>query len=65
MIDITKDEFWESKYEEVSKTEKEKSKVKEFIIKHKLFTSLLISLGVLMTINTVLIYNFFKILSKL
>lgn len=65
MIDITKDEFWDNKYEEVSKTEKERSKIKNFILKHKILTSLLISLGILMTVNTVLIYNFFRILSKL
>ena len=33
MVDITKDEFWDSKYEEKSKTE---SKAKQFIIKHKI-----------------------------
>ena len=35
MIDITKEEFWDNKYEEVYKKEKEKSKVKEFILKNK------------------------------
>lgn len=65
MVDITKDEFWDSKYEEVTKTEKKNNRVKDFIIKHKIITTLLISLGILMTINTILIYNFFRILIKL
>lgn len=62
MIDITKEEFWDNKYEETSKIEKKESKVKQFIINHKIVTTLLISLGLLITINTILIYNFFKIL---
>ena len=65
MIDITKEEFWDSKYEEVSKAKKEQSRIKDFILKNKFFTTLVISLGVLMTVNTVLIYNFFKVLSEL
>ncbi len=65
MIDITKEEFWDSKYEEVSKTKKEQSRIKDFILRNKFFTTLVISLGILMTVNTVLIYNFFKILIKL
>ena len=65
MIDITKDEFWENRYEEVSKRENQKSKIKEFVLKHKTFTILLISLGILMVANTILIYNFFRILTNL
>lgn len=63
MIDITKEEFWDNKYEEVSK--KEENKIKQFIINHKIVTTLLINLGLLMAINTVLIYNFFKILETI
>ena len=55
MVDITKDEFWDSKFKEKSKTE---SKAKQFIIKHKIVTALLISLSILVAINTILIYNF-------
>lgn len=62
MVDITKDEFWDSKYEEKSKTE---SKAKQFIIKHKIITALLISLSILVAINTILIYNFFRILGSI
>lgn len=62
MVDITKEEFWDNKYEEVSKKKKENSKMREFILKNKIIIGLFISFGILMTINTVLIYNFFKIL---
>jgi len=65
MVDITKEEFWDNKYEEVSKKEKEKSKVKEFILKNKIIVTLLISFGILMAINTILIYNFFKVLTNM
>jgi len=65
MVDITKEEFWENRYEQVSKKEKEENKVKDFISKHKIIVTLLISFGLLMTVNTVLIYNFFKILTNI
>ena len=65
MIDITKEEFWENKYEEVNKEKQKNSKIREFVLKHKIITTLLISLGILMAINTILIYNFFKILSNM
>lgn len=65
MIDITKEEFWDNKYEEVSKTEKRNNRVSEFITKHKVITVLLVSLGLLITANTILIYNFFKILETI
>ena len=65
MIDITKDEFWDDKYEEVTKKEKKENKVKEFIITHKLITILLILLGIFMIANTILIYNFFKMLETI
>ena len=64
MIDITKDEFWENSYREVEKKEKKNSKLLNTIKNHKIITVLLISFGILMTINTVLIYNFFKILKS-
>lgn len=65
MIDITKDEFWDDKYEEVTKLKKKENKVKEFITKHKLITALLILLGIFMIANTILIYNFFRILMEI
>ena len=65
MIDITKDEFWETSYGEVEKKEKKNSKLLNTIKKHKIVTVLLISFGILMAINTVLIYNFFRILTNI
>lgn len=65
MVDITKEEFWDNRYEEVSKKEKEGSKVKEFISKNKVIVALLVSFGILMAINTILIYNFFKVLTDM
>ena len=65
MIDITKDEFWDNNYQEVEKKEVKNNKLLNLIKKHKFITVLLISLGILMTINIVLIYNFFKILMNI
>ncbi len=65
MIDITKDEFWDDKYEEVTKNKTKENKVKEFITKHKIITVLLILLGIFMIANTILIYNFFRILMEM
>ncbi len=65
MVDITKDEFWENKYEEVVTKEKKNNKVKDFITRHKIITTLLVSLSVLITANVILIYNFFKILANM
>ena len=65
MIDITKDEFWENSYKEVKKKELKNSKIINIIKTHKILTVLLISFGILMAINTILIYNFFKILTNM
>ena len=65
MVDITKEEFWDNRYEEVSKKEKQNSKIKELFLKNKVIAILLISFGILMTINTILIYNFFKMLTEM
>lgn len=65
MVDITKEEFWDNKYEEVSKKDKEKSKLREFIAKNKIIATLLLSFAILMTINTVLIYNFLRVLTNM
>ena len=65
MVDITKEEFWDNKYEEVNKKEKEKNKLTRIIEKNKIITALLIGFGILMAINTILIYNFFKVLTEI
>jgi type IV secretory pathway component VirB8 len=65
MIDITKEEFWDNGYEEVSKKERQNNKIRKLISKHKIITILLISFGILMAINTILIYNFLKVLTEM
>ena len=65
MIDITKDEFWSNAYEEVNRKANKSSKLLNIIKRHKFITVLLISLGILIAINTVLIYNFFRILTNI
>ncbi len=62
MIDITRDEFWENNYEEVTKKEYKNNRVKDFVRKHKIIIGLLTVLTIIMTVNTILIYNFIKIL---
>ena len=61
MIDITKDEFWDSK-EEVSKAEKKVGRLKRFIKNNKIIIGLIIVFLFLMIFNTFLIYSFFKII---
>ena len=67
MIDITKDEFWDNRYEEVSKNEKEKktSKLKSLISRNKALTMLIILFSLLSISNILLIYNFFRVLDSL
>ena len=65
MVDITKDEFWESKFEEVSKKRKKDSKLKSYINEHKWIMLLIASFTLLAISNGLLIYNFFRILGKL
>ena len=65
MIDNTKDEFWETNYQEVEKKEVKNNRLLSIIKKNKFIAVLLISFGILMTINTVLIYNFFNILMNM
>ena len=64
MVDITKEEFWNNR-EEIAKNEFRQNKVKGFIKRNKIITALLIGLGVLITINTILIYNFIKIITNI
>lgn len=64
MIDITKEEFWDNNNGEVNRIQNKKSKVKELIKRNKVVTTLIIGLGLLMTVNTILIYNFFRIITS-
>ena len=65
MVDITKDEFWENKFEEVYKRKKKNTKFKNIIEEHKWIALLIASFAILAISNGFLIYNFLKILSKL
>lgn len=65
MVDITKDEFWENKHEEVSKKRKKESKLKRIIENHKWIMLLIASFALLAISNGLLVYNFFRIIRKL
>lgn len=65
MIDITKEEFLNSKYKEIIKEKNKSNKIKELITKYKIITILLASFVMLVVSNIVLIYNFFKTLQML
>ena len=65
MVDITKDEFWENKYEEVTKNKKKDSKLTRFIDNNKWIMLLIASFLLLAISNGFLIYNFVKILRKM
>lgn len=65
MVDITKDEFWENKHEEISKKRKKESKLKKTIENHKWIMLLILSFLLLTISNGLLVYNFFRVISKL
>ena len=65
MVDITKDEFWENKHEEVYKKRRKETKLKKIIEEHKWIMLLIASFAILALSNGLLMYNFLKILSKL
>lgn len=62
MVDITKDEFWESRYEEIQTKNYQAGKIKRLINNNKLLTIGVIILSICIVTNIVLIYSFFKIL---
>jgi Trk-type K+ transport system membrane component len=62
MIDITKDEFWDVRSEEIVKEKAKKNKIIETILKHKLLSLSLILFLICVIANIVLIYNFLKII---
>ena len=64
MIDITREEIWDNNFQKVEETNK-KSRLKHFIAEHKIITVLLITLGILMTANVILIYNFLKVIANM
>ena len=65
MIDITKDEFWETRNEEVIRTIGKRNSVKDIILKHKILSAVLIIFSVCIIANLVLIYSFFKMIRLL
>lgn len=65
MVDITKDEFWENKHEEITKKEKKKNKFIKSIKDNKWLVLLIISFLILAISNGLLIFDFFKIIRKL
>lgn len=65
MVDITKDEFWENKYEEVNKKKKKDNRLRRFINNNKWIILLITSFLLLAISNGCLIYNFVRVLRKL
>ena len=65
MIDITKDKQFRSRLEKVTKIKNKNNKVKEFIERNKAIILLLASFTLLAISNGFLVYNFFRILSKI
>lgn len=61
MIDITKEEFWDNKVG-ITKTKQKNNIIKGFVIKNKMIIIILITLGILILTNTILIYKFYNIL---
>jgi hypothetical protein len=65
MFDITKEEFWEVKDEEVPKVKEQKRSIKEYILSHKLLSIGLLVFGICAFANIVLIYSFFKMIQNI
>ena len=65
MIDITKDEFWENKKEEIITPKRKDNKLRRLINKYKWITVLIIAFLVLTISNGFLIYSFLKLFSEM
>lgn len=65
MIDITKDNLFKHRVENITKIKNKSSKADEFIQRNKVIILLVTSFVLLAISNGFLIYNFFRILSKL
>ena len=65
MVDITKDKIFRNRLEKITKVKNKNSKVKDFIERNKAIILLLASFGLLAISNGFLVYNFFRIISKL
>ena len=65
MINITKDKLFKKRLEKVTKIKNKNNKLKEFIERNKAIVLLIASFLLLAISNGFLVYNFFRILSKL
>ena len=65
MVGITKDKLFRKKLEKVGKLENKNSKIKLFIEKNKAIILLIASFLLLAISNAFLVYNFFRVISKL
>ena len=65
MIGITKDKLFRKKLDRITKINNKNSKASKFIEDNKAIILLIASFGLLAISNGFLVYNFFKILSKL
>jgi len=65
MIDITKDEFWDTPKEEVVKKEWKTNTIKKFILNHKMLSASIVIFTVCICANIVLIYGFFRMIKFL
>ena len=65
MIDITKDEIWDVKNEEIVTENRKNNSIKGFAIKHKLLSAGIIVFTVCVIANIALIYSFLKMIKLL
>ena len=65
MINITKDKLFRKRLEKVTKIKNKNSKLKRFVENNKAIILLVASFLLLAISNGFLVYNFFRILSKL
>ncbi len=65
MINITKDRLFEKRYEKVTKERKSNGKIKNFFKENQAIILLIASFLLLAISNGFLVYNFFKIISKI
>jgi len=65
MVDITKDEIWDVKEENILGQVKKKVSIKRFILEHKMLSAGLIIFMVCVLANVALIYSFFRMIKIL
>ena len=65
MINITKDKFLKNRIESIAKINRKNKRIGKYIERNKAIILLLASFGLLAISNGFLVYNFFRILSKI